>query len=53
MVKRMLLNNKFSKKNSYLYKNKCINTRNCEYEQINEYDKERIEKITDKSKKVK
>ena len=31
----MLLNNHFSKKNNYLYKMKCINTRNSEYYEEN------------------
>ncbi len=40
----MLLKNNFSKKNNYLYKMKCLNTRNSEY--IEEENKcfDRIEK---------
>ena len=47
----MLMNNRFSKKNSLLYKMKCINTRDKEYYDIesNEYDRE--ERYTDKYKK--
>ena len=45
----MLMNNKFSTKNSKLYKMKCLNTRNEEYKNIeNEYN-EKIERFTDKS----
>ncbi|MBQ6284703.1 MAG: hypothetical protein IJK67_00125 [Bacilli bacterium] len=40
----MLLNNHFSKKNNYLYKMKCINTRNSEYYEDNIYNHDRIEK---------
>ena len=45
------MNNKFSRKNRYLYKMKYINTKNDEYkkEEKNEYD--RIEKYNDNGKK--
>lgn len=40
----MFLNNSFSKKNNYLYKMKCLNTRNSEYyEEDNNYS-DKIEK---------
>ena len=37
----MLLNNNFSRKNNYLYKMKCLNTRNKEYfeEILDNHDK--------------
>ena len=40
--------NKFSIKNSLLYKMKCINTINKEYESLEKEDYDRIEKYTDK-----
>ena len=51
MVNSVILNNKFSKKNSLIYKMKCINTRNEEYKYLNNEDYLRKEKYTDKSKK--
>lgn len=41
------MNNKFSTKNKLLYKMKCINVRNKEYDSLysNEYD--RVEKFSD------
>jgi len=44
----MLMNNKFSKKNSLLYKMKCINTRNKEYTKLENKEFDRIEKFSDK-----
>lgn len=40
----MFLNNNFSKKNNYLYKMKCLNTRNNEYLEDNNNYSDRIEK---------
>ena len=40
----MLMNNKFSTKNRLLYKMKCLNTRNQEYQDVERFDDERIEK---------
>ena len=40
----MLMNNKFSTKNKLLYKMKCLNTRNQEYENIESEYEEKIEK---------
>ena len=47
----MLINNKFSTKNSLIYKMKCLNTRNQEYESIKEEYSSKIEKYNDKVKK--
>ena len=47
----MLMNNKFSTKNKQLYKMKCLNTRNQEYESLNEEKYDKIEKYNDKVKK--
>lgn len=44
----MLMNNRFSKKNSLLYKMKCINTRNIPYDEYNDIEYGRIEKYNDK-----
>ena len=44
----MLMNNKFSKRNSLLYKMKCINTRNMEYQECDNFEYGRIEKYNDK-----
>ena len=44
----MLMNNKFSKRNSLLYKMKCINTRNVEYQECDNFEYGRIEKYNDK-----
>ena len=44
----MLINNKFSKKNSKLYKMKCLNTRNNEYQHFENENMLKIEKYTDK-----
>ncbi len=47
----MLMNNKFSTKNKLLYKMKCLNTRNQEYQsKENEFDF-KVEKYNDKKKK--
>ncbi len=43
-----MYDNKFSIKNSLLYKMKCLNTRNIEYKQIEKNNYERIEKYDDK-----
>lgn len=43
-----MFENKFSKKNSLLYKMKCLNTRNIEYKNIKKSDYTRIEKYDDK-----
>ena len=53
MVNSMLLNNRFSKKNNYLYKMKCLNTRNSEYLECLQEDFNRIEKknMIEKKKK--
>lgn len=40
--------NKFSIKNSLLYKMKCINTRNVEYKSLEKNKYDRIEKKDDK-----
>ena len=40
----MLLNNNFSKKNNYLYKMKCLNTRNMEYYEEDNIDYNRVER---------
>ncbi len=49
----MLMNNKFSTKNKLLYKMKCLNTRNQEYQsKENEFDF-KVEKYNDKKKKWK
>jgi len=40
----MLLNNKFSKKNNYLYKMKCLNTRNQEYYNEEIIDTDKVER---------
>lgn len=40
--------NKFSKKNSKLYKMKCLNTRNIEYKTLEKENYERIEKYDDR-----
>lgn len=40
--------NKYSKKNSKLYKMRCINTINKEYEPLEKEDYDRVEKYTDK-----
>ena len=47
----MLLNNRFSTKNKLIYKMKCINSRDSEYECNNEVDYHRIEKYNDGVKK--
>ena len=47
----MNMNNKFSKKNKLLYKMKCINTRNQEYEELELEETDRKEKYNDKIKK--
>lgn len=52
MVNSMLLNNKFSKKNNYLYKMKCLNTRNSEYfEEDTNYDKVERQNMMEKKRK--
>ena len=40
--------NKFSIKNSLLYKMKCLNTRNIEYQNLIKNEFDRIEKYDDK-----
>ncbi len=40
----MFLNNNFSKKNNYLYKMKCLNTRNSEYYEKDTNYSDKIEK---------
>ncbi len=45
------MNNKFSTKNSLLYKMKCINSRNNEYYELENKEINKIEKYTDKTKK--
>ena len=47
----MLMNNKFSKKNSLLYKMKFLNTKSEEYKPLKNEEYEKIERYTDKSKK--
>ena len=47
------MNNKFSTKNSLLYKMKCINSRNNEYYELENKEINKIEKYTDKTKKWK
>ena len=49
----MLINNRFSNKNKLIYKMKCINTRNNEYEFNDEVEFNKIEKYNERSKKVK
>ena len=44
----MLLNNRFSNKNTFLYKMKCLNTRNNEYYSFKEEMYDKIEKFNDK-----
>lgn len=44
----MLMNNKFSKRNSLLYKMKCINTRNIEYQECDNFEYDRVERYSDK-----
>ena len=46
MVNIMLIDNKFSKKNKLLYKMKCLNTRECEYEEIDDTEYDRIERYS-------
>lgn len=46
-----MVNNKFSTKNKYLYKMKCLNTRNEEYKSIESEFDFRVEKYNDKKKK--
>ncbi len=41
----MLMNNNFSKKNNYLYKMKCLNTRNMEYYEENENSNDKVERM--------
>ena len=49
----MLLNNRFSKKNNYLYKMKCLNTRNNEYFEDNiDYEKVEKQNMIEKKKKI-
>ena len=43
-----MYDNKFSIKNSRLYKMKCINTRDIEYRNLKKYEFGRIEKYDDK-----
>lgn len=43
-----MYDNKFSIKNSKLYKMKCINTRDIEYKCLENYEFGRIEKYDDK-----
>lgn len=45
------MNNKFSTKNSLLYKMKYINSRNKEYYELENKEINKIEKYTDKTKK--
>ena len=47
----MLMNNKFSNKNRLIYKMKCLNNRDNEYDEYNEVDYQRIEKHNDRVKK--
>ena len=48
----MLFNNKFSTRNSKLYKMKCINTRNEEYKYLDFDYLDKIEKYNDKKWKI-
>ena len=47
----MLMNNKYSNKNKLIYKMKCLNNRDNEYEEYDETDYQRIEKYNDRVKK--
>lgn len=51
MVNNMLMNNRFSKKNSLLYKMKYINTRNAEYNENNDIERDREQRYSTNSKK--
>ena len=51
MVNNMLMNNRFSKKNSLLYKMKYINTRNAEYNENNDIERDREQRYNTNSKK--
>jgi len=44
----MLLNNRFSTKNKWLYKMKCINTRNEEYKELKSEEIDKKEKYLEK-----
>ena len=45
------MNNKFSTKNNLLYKMKCLNTRNQEFNELKNNEFDRIQKYNDKTKK--
>lgn len=47
MVNIMLIDNKFSKRNKLLYKMKCLNTRDCEYDEVLDDEYDRIERYND------
>ena len=51
MVNDMLMNNNFSKRNSLLYKSKCLNCRNEEYKSLEKEEYGRVEKFDDSIKK--
>ena len=46
----MLLKNNYSKRNTLLYKMKCMNSRNVEYIPLENEEYDRIQKYNDKKK---
>ena len=47
----MLVNNNFSKRNTLLYKSKCLNCRNEEYKSLGAISYDRIEKRSEQEKR--